>query len=437
MKMTESHRLRSEASRAEATRLCMASKDLWNHANNIVLSVFTASTESKKNGDAEHATYLNYNAINRMMIDRCDPTYTALPRKVSNQTLMLLDKAWRGFFASMRSWKRDPSKFLGMPRMPGFRSHKRGGQTVTYEFGAISKKRLKKGFVSPSGTSIEVPFVHGAEEGVRLLGCRIVPLGDGEYKLDILYERTWEDKVEGRSVHAAIDLGVDNLATVVFDDGSRPAIVSGRTIKSENRFWNKQRAALLAALQASDARRRSSKRMRLIDAKHGRRMESMLHEASRCLVDELVFRGASDLIIGYNKNWKQDADMGSKNNQKFVGIPHERFVSMVEYKCELSGIRTRRQEESYTSKASFLDLDPMPTFADDCAAPKFSGYRSERAWYKRKGHEQKVHADVNGAYNILRKVIPAAFVKGISGFAVSPARLRSCERHGNGFPLVC
>lgn len=437
MKMTESHRLCGAAAKSEAERVCMASKDLWNAANNIVLSTFTASTESKKMGLVDNATYLNYNAINRRMLDSNDALYRALPSKVSNQTLMLLDKAWKGFFASMRSWKQDPSKFEGMPRMPGFRSYKRGGQVTTYEAGAVSKKRLKKGLVNPSGTSLEVPFMQHADPNVRVLGCRIVPLGDGEYKLDVLYERTWEEGEKKKRVYAAVDLGVDNLATIIFDEGSRPALVSGRTIKSENRFWNKRKASLMAELQRMDARRRSSKKMRAMDAKRNRRVESLLHEASRHVVDELLLRGVNDLVIGYNEGWKQEANMGAVSNQKFVGIPHERFVSMLEYKCLLAGIATRRQEESYTSKASFLDLDPMPVYGDGMAVPEFSGYREKRAWYKRKNVKERVHADVNGAYNILRKVIPKAFAGGISGFAVSPERLWPLKKERNGLPLLC
>ena len=101
MLFAETHMIRGKAMTADAKRVCGLAKDLWNTANNIVTDMFTGTTEQKKAGTAEHAVYMNYNAINRILIDRQDPTYTALPRKVSNQVLMELDKAWKGFFASM------------------------------------------------------------------------------------------------------------------------------------------------------------------------------------------------------------------------------------------------------------------------------------------------------------------------------------------------
>ena len=125
------------------------------------------------------------------------------------------------------------------------------------------------------------------------------------------------------------------------------------------------------------------------------------------------------LIIGKNDGWKQDANIGTQNNQNFTGIPHSRFVGMLTYKCEQKGIRVVLTEESYTSKASFLDLDPLPK-KDDTDIPEFSGYRESRGLYKRKGIVERINADVNGSYNIMRKAIPTAFAKGIEGVVVRP-----------------
>jgi transposase len=113
--------------------------------------------------------------------------------------------------------------------------------------------------------------------------------------------------------------------------------------------------------------------------------------------------------------------MGKRSNQAFVNIPHSRFISMLSYKCEIEGINIKLQEESYTSKASFLNLDKMPVYkAKSNAKQGFSGYRYRRGLYKIRGKKVFINADVNGSYNILRKAIPRAFSDGIEGFGVNP-----------------
>jgi putative transposase len=104
-------------------------------------------------------------------------------------------------------------------------------------------------------------------------------------------------------------------------------------------------------------------------------------------------------------------------------VPHARFIAMLTYKAELVGIRTIVTEESYTSKASFLDADPLPVYDAQRQEPLvFSGRRVKRGLYQA-ANGRRLNADVNGAYNIIRKVLPDAFGKGIAGAAVHPVRL--------------
>ena len=115
--------------------------------------------------------------------------------------------------------------------------------------------------------------------------------------------------------------------------------------------------------------------------------------------------------------------MSKKSNQNFVNIPHSRFISMITYKCEREGIRIILQEESYTSKASFLNLDNIPVYGDN-QLKHFSGYRKSRGLYKLRGKKIYINADVNGSYNILRKAIPKAFANGIEGVSVNPTIIK-------------
>ncbi len=150
-----------------------------------------------------------------------------------------------------------------------------------------------------------------------------------------------------------------------------------------------------------------------------------MHLASKAIIGLLVAEGIGTLIIGKNAFWKQEVEMGKRNNQAFVQIPHTRFIEMLRYKAECVGITVIITEESYTSKASFLDRDTMPVYdPNDQTEHTFSGRRDGR-WYRVKGR-RPMHSDVNGSYNISRKVFPTAFDgRGIeaSPIAVRPRRL--------------
>ena len=220
----------------------------------------------------------------------------------------------------------------------------------------------------------------------------------------------------------AIDLGVSVLAALTSNKpGFIPRLVSGKPIKSCNQYYNKQRAHSQKKL--AKANRFTSRQLDRITTKRNRRIVHELHTASRRIIDVLVSEGIGTIVIGKNPLWKQEVEMGKRNNQAFVHIPHARFIEMLTYKAEMVGIRMVITEESYTSQASFLDRDPLPVYDPArIEAPRFSG-RRERRWYRASG-KRIIHADVNGSYNIGRKVVPTAFDgPGIAAPAVRPRRL--------------
>ncbi len=177
-------------------------------------------------------------------------------------------------------------------------------------------------------------------------------------------------------------------------------------------------------MQLSKAgRERVTRQMERITNKRNRQINHYLHTASRRIVDFLVQEGIGTVIIGKNPLWKQEVNNGRRNNQAFVLIPHTRFIEMISYKAALVGIQVEVQEESYTSQASFLDLDPIPDYKPhDEEKYTFSGRRVERGMYRASG-KRCINADINGAYNILRKRRPDAFAKGVAGYVVHPVRL--------------
>jgi len=138
-----------------------------------------------------------------------------------------------------------------------------------------------------------------------------------------------------------------------------------------------------------------------------------LHKASRIIINELVKQKIGTLVIGKNDGWKDSINLGRQNNQNFVAVPHARFIEMLTYKAELEGVKVKVNEESYTSKCSFLDKEPIKK------QRKYKGKRAKRGLFvSAKGI--KINADINASLNIIRKVAPKAFVDGVEGVVVHP-----------------
>ncbi len=379
-----------------------ASKHLWNAANYLVRQSFIH----------EHV-YLDNVKVYHLIKNH--EAYKALPAKVSNQVLIQLHKAWVAFFEAMEAWREDQSKFLGRPKLPGYKDKAKGRNLLVYEKGALSKRALKRGKLAPSGLSIEVPT---AQEAVKQ--ARIVPRSRF-YVVEVIYEKAIEQAEVNPEYYAGIDIGMHILAALTSNKpGFQSVLVNGRPLKSINQFYNKRRAQLQKKLGKTG----TTKRMERLTTKRNRRINHYMHSASRYIIDLLVKEGIGTLVIGKNDAWKQEANMGKRNNQNFVSIPHARFIAMLTYKAQLVGIRVQVTEESYTSKASFLDLDPLPVRnPDDNAKHTFSGKRVRRGLYRASGGRY-IHADCNGSGNIIRKVAPDAFgPKGVEDFAVHPVRI--------------
>ena len=239
--------------------------------------------------------------------------------------------------------------------------------------------------------------------------------------VEIVYEQEEAGPCGNPALVAAVDLGVDVLAALTSNKvGFAPRLVNGCVLKSYNQFYNKRRAELQGALGHDG----TTARLERLSAKRTRRITHYLHAASKTIIALVVAEGIGTLVIGKNRLWKQGVELGRVNNQHFVQVPHARFIDMLSYKAKLAGIRVVVQEESYTSKASFLDSDPLPVYdptRED--QPAFSGKREQRGLYRAK-NGRRIQADVNGSYNILRKALPDSFGQGIeAAIAVRPVRL--------------
>ncbi len=402
MQLVEQHVIHRTDPRFKAIdAAAFASKNLYNAANYLVRQSFI------------HAgVYLPSAAVYHRIKDH--EAYSALPRKVSNDVLRQLERNWRAFFQALAAWQADPSKFLGRPKLPGYQDKQTGRNLLIYDIQALSAPGLRGGEVIPSQLRICIPTRQTTVKQVRIVPRK------GYYVVEVVYEREPVLAAVNPALHAVVDIGLNNLATIVSDKaGFVPRIVNGRPVKSINQFYNKHKAKLRSRLGHPG----TTAQMERLTAHRMRQIDHYLHTASRRLIDLLVAEGIGTLCIGKNPLWKQDVGMGKRNNQNFVSVPHARFIEMLTYKAELVGIQVIVTEESYTSKASFLDADPLPVYdAQRQGSPIFSGKRLKRGLYQA-ADGRRLNADVNGAYNIVRKVLPDAFGKGIAGAAVHPVRL--------------
>ena len=371
--------------------------------------------------------YLNYNEMDRRM--QSHEAYKALPAKVSQQVLKQLDHDWDAFFKARAAYKEDPSKFQARPRIPGYKQKTEGRNLLVYTIQALSrgKKGLKRGIIKPSMLPIEVKTKLKDINQVRIVSRK------GFYVVEAVYEQEERQAPVNPAYYAGIDIGMNNLVALTSNKpGFRSVVVNGRPVKSINQFYNKRKAELQSQLR----RKGTTKRMERMTNKRNRRIDHYMHTASKRVVDLLVKEGIGVLVIGKNDGWKQEANMGKRTNQNFVQIPHARFISMLVYKAELVGITVQVTEESYTSKASLLDLDPLPVRDPNNGDEKhkFSGKRIKRGLYRAKDG-RKINADINGSGNIIRKVAPDAFSK-VEGVEDGKAVFASLVVHPVRFVVV-
>jgi putative transposase len=351
--------------------------------------------------------------------------YQALPSKVANQVLLQLHRAWVSFFEAMKVYGEHPEKFTGRPKLPNYLHKTQGRNLLVFELGCIWKAELRVREIAVSHLGL---IGETKQQPSSVQQVRIVPKADHSV-LEVVYEAE-EQPASGLdpNLFVALDPGVDVLAALTSNKiGFVPRLVSGKAVKAVNQLYNKQREHMQKQLARGKEPRYTSHRLDRITTKRNRRVMHYLHTASRRIVDLLVAEGIGVLILGKNPFWKTGVELGKKHNQEFVSIPHAKFLELLTYKAEVRGIKVIVTEESYTSKASFLDLDPLPVYdptqgTEQEEKPRFSGRRDGR-WYRVKGRAP-VHSDVNGSFNIGRKVFPTAFDgRGIEAPAVRPRRL--------------
>ena len=410
MQLVEQHNIkRTHPYFKELDKLCFLSKNLYNRANYIIRQEFIESSKRKEAGEVEHATYLNYNSIQKSLQEEKDFDYYNLPTKVSQQVLKLLDKNWVSFFKSIKDWKKNPDKYQGRPKLPKYKSPSKGRYVLIYTNQAFSTKKYKEGIVL-SGTNIKIKT---RQDKNSIAQVRIVPRNN-EYLIELVYERevNINENLDKKNI-AGLDIGLKNLASITSNKiVTRPILINGRPLKSINQFFNKKKAVLQSHIGDVG----TSNKIVSLTNKRNRKIKNYLHNASRKIVNHLLKNDIGILIIGKNINWKQNINIGKRNNQNFVSIPFDTFIKQIVYKCELEGIEVILIEESYTSKCSFIDMEPIHKH------DTYAGKRIRRGLFVSRNNIA-INADCNASGNIIRKAVPEAFADGIEGVVVHPLRI--------------
>lgn len=388
MYLTEKHNIkRLHPFYNECDRLCFQSKNIYNQGLYNVRQHYFNNKE-----------YLNY--YGNYDLAKTQECYNYLPKKVFTQTLRLVDRNFKSFFALLKNKE-------VKNRIPKYLDKENGRCVATFPRQAIGLREFKKtGKLRLSQT--EIYIATKLTDFNKLKEVRVVPRTNS-YVIEVVYEvQEKQDKSNNRV--ASIDLGLNNLSTLTFNTGDKPLVISGRPVKAINQYYNKKKAHYQSKLKGG---RRTSKRINKLTEKRNNKVTDYIHKASRLLVNQLVSRDIGTLVLGKNPGMKQDINIGKVNNQNFVQIPIMKFAEMVKYKCELEGIKVIYHEESYTSKCSFLDSEPI------CKHEKYMGKRVKRGLFI-SSNGTKINADVNGSYNIMLKAVPNAFANGIEGVGVHP-----------------
>ena len=382
-----------------------ASKNLYNLAN------YTIRQEFFKSGNP-----LSYPTLAKQLKET--EAYRALPAKVSQQVLLTLSKSWKGFFAGKKSYKENPQKFSAKPHLPGYKNKQYGRNLLVFTTQALSQPALRNGVVKLSKIDVQFPTKQTGVKQVRIIP-RPTPRKTSYYIIEVVYEKS-PNKAKGldKTVVAGIDIGLNNLAAVTSNHPCfNPFLINGRPLKAINAFYNKKRSRLQYLLPKGQYK---SRQIESLTRTRNCKIDHYLHHASSFLIKTLVSKRIGTLLIGKNDGWKQGINIGKQNNQNFVSVPHSRFVHQLCYKAQLVGIDVILTEESYTSKCSFLDFEPIQK------KEIYAGQRVSRGLFRAQ-NGQFINADINGSANIIRKVIPNAFADGIQAVVVRPIRITPCK----------
>ncbi len=338
-----------------------------------------------------------------------NPHYRVLGGQCAQQTLKSVSESFTSFNKLLQLFFNGE---VDKPRMPNYRT-KGGLAPITFPAQAlqfdIETGECRIPISQENAASVKEHFglselrINGAFgiKADQIVELRILPRNNEFYA-----EYVYKHGNDGATCHLGLDstqaLGIDpglsNWLTCVSTRG-KSFIVDGRKLKSINQNYNRR----VASLKTGKPAKYWDFELARITEKRNRQIRDAINKAARLVINHCLENRIGHVVFGWNEGNKDGINIGAKNNQEFVQIPTSRLKNRIKQLCEESGIQFTETEESYTSKASFIDEDFLPTYGEKPASWKPSGKRIKRGQYKT-AQSILINADCNGAANILRKV---------------------------------
>ena len=392
--------------------LCHVAKNLTNEAiYNIRQYYFT------------EGAFLKYEK--NYILLKNSPNYKALNSNMAQQILKEVDGSFKSFFSLLKLAKQGKYAFQDC-KLPHYLP--KDGYTT-----------LIIGFVRLNGNKLILPFsnsfkkTHKPVEIVippilldkEVKEIRIIPKANARFfEIQYIYKAECIQRNLDKNRALALDFGINNLVTAVSNDGNS-FIIDGRRLKSINQWFNKKNAHLQSIKDKQGFGKKTTNKQKAIARDRNNKVNDYMNKTARKVIDYCIVNDIGTLIVGNNETFQKSSNIGRRNNQNFVNIPYGKLRAKLEYLCELNGITFVKQEESYTSKASFWDMDTIPVYnSDNQEEYQFSGNRIHRGLYKM-ANGKTFNADVNGALNIMRKssVVDMNILYG-RGEVDTPVRIR-------------
>ena len=384
--------------------MCHMSKNLFNQANYILRKQFINKEKMP-----------SYKELAKQFSKPTDiednNNFQKLPAQTAQWTIKKVKDSWNSFFRALKSYKKNPELFTGVPKPPKYK-YKDGEFILIF---TNQQCHMNNGMLKfPKIMNLEVET--GLDNNINLREVRIIPSGVG-YNVELVYFKDISDFNEVNANRIlGIDVGVRNIITIGNSISEKGIAVKGGVLKSINQYFNRELARLKSVNDRQRKNKENTKRINKLYAVRNMKIRDIMHRLSSAVISYARTNEIDTIVIGHNKGWKQNVDMGRKNNQDFVQIPFNMLINQIYYKGNENGINVIIQEESYTSKCSFLDNESIEKHET------YLGKRIKRGVFM-SANGTLMHADLQASYNIIKKAIPEAFANGIEGIGLYPRSL--------------
>ena len=294
--------------------------------------------------------------------------YKQMPTATTAQIcIQMICRDWKAFYKGMETWKKNPNSMLGKPKTPNYYDKDIGRNWVVLTNQLISVNKDNTLKFPKAFSDLYVKVRHKDIQQVKIITR---PNG---IQIDVCYKVADVEKTNNTDA-MSIDLGLKNLATITFSNNTTPVIINGRTIKSINQYYNKKKAKIQTISKIANDKEETC-HSRQLTQRRNNKVKDYMHKTSRIIVDLALNNNVGKIIIGNNQGWKQEVDIGKRNNQNFVTIV---------------------TEEAYTSGTSYYDNE-MPIKAN------YNKNRRKTRGQFVSNSGIKINADVNGSYQIMKK----------------------------------